>query len=182
MYKILQRFRDFPSHGCAGPDSDNRGCKKISFSHLTGATDHVLDVIASAKELYTSLRSVVVKPDWRGWISKLPESDESFAALNQMGQQYKLQCLIFYFYNRIDWCANNTLWQQRGRCLGLSLSDIKRYFFEAAWAQLSWAGEIWEQQSKTETGATQQNNSALENRQQQKTKTQLRFLASGENL
>ena len=31
-------------------------------SHLTGATHHVLDVSASDKELYTSLRLVVVKP------------------------------------------------------------------------------------------------------------------------
>ena len=39
---------------------------KKYLSHLTGATHNMLDVIASDKELYTSLHSVVVKTYWPG--------------------------------------------------------------------------------------------------------------------
>ena len=53
-------------------------------SHLTGATHHVLDAIGSDKELYTSLRSVVVKSDRPGRMSYKPASEVIFAAFYQM--------------------------------------------------------------------------------------------------
>ena len=53
-------------------------------SHLTGATHHVLDAIGSDKELYTSLRSVVVKSHWSGWHLCKPASEVIFAAFYQM--------------------------------------------------------------------------------------------------